>query len=65
MGGPSAVDKNVTDGAPQQDVLGYDMDAAKMTVSPPANKIRELQELMEEWPAGTVSYTHLTLPTKA
>ena len=37
-----------TDWAPQQDVLGLDLDTEKMTISMPAKKIRELQELLNE-----------------
>ena len=34
----------------QQEVLGFDLDTEKMTLSLPARKSRELQELLEDWP---------------
>ena len=34
----------------QQAVLGFDLDTEKMTLSLPARKSRELQELLEDWP---------------
>ena len=40
--------KKATDWVPQQEVLGFDLDSEKMTISLPTKKIRESQEL----PAG-------------
>ena len=40
------------DSAPQQGVLGVDLEKGEMPISPPARKIRELQELPEDSPAG-------------
>ena len=40
------------DSEPQQGVLGFNLNMGKMTISLPARKIRELQELLEEWSAG-------------
>ena len=43
--------KKVANWAPQQDVLGFDLDMQRMTISLPA-KVREVQELLEECPPG-------------
>ena len=42
----------VTDWATQQEVLGFDLDKERMTISLPARKISELQKMLEDWPAG-------------
>ena len=47
----------VTDSAPQQEVLGFDLDRDKMTISLPVRKVKELRELLEEWPAGRSTAT--------
>ena len=49
--------KKVTDWAPQQEVLGFDLDREKMTISLPARKVKELRKLLEEWPAGRSTAT--------
>ena len=38
---------SITDWAPQQEMLAFDLDTEKMTTSLPA---REMQELLPEWP---------------
>ena len=47
----------VTDWAPQQEVLGFDLDTEKMKISLPAGKVGELRELLEEWPTGGCTAT--------
>ena len=42
----------VTDWALLQEVLGYTLDTQKAAISMPPRNIRELQELLEEWPRG-------------
>ncbi|CAN0532247.1 unnamed protein product, partial [Laminaria digitata] len=42
--------KKVTDWAPKQEVLGFDLDTERMTISLPARKINELHEMLEDWP---------------
>ena len=54
---PLLSNKKVTDWAPQQEVLGFDLDTEKMTISLPARKVRELRELLEEWPTGRCTET--------
>ena len=49
--------RKVTDWAPQQEVLGFDLDTEKMTISLPARKVKKLRELLEEWPAGRSTAT--------
>ena len=41
--------KNVTDWAPRQEVLGFDSDTERMTISLPGRKIKELREMLQEW----------------
>ena len=54
---PLLSQKKVTDWAPQKDMLGFDLDAEKMTIALPARKVRELREPLEEWPAGRCTAT--------
>ena len=49
---PLLSNTTVTDWAPQQEVLGFDLDTERMTMSLPARTVRELQELLGEGPAG-------------
>ena len=59
--------KKVTDWAPQQEVLGFDLDTEKKARSLPIKKVRELWELLEEWPTGRNTATVrevLELPAK-
>ena len=42
--------KKVTDWAPRQEVLGFDLDTERMTISLPGRKITELREMLQEWP---------------
>ena len=42
--------KKVTDRAPPQKVLGFDLGTEIMTISLPDRKINELREMLEEWP---------------
>ena len=49
--------KTVTDWAPQQEVLGFNLDTEKMTISLPPRNIRELQELLDEWPEARLTAT--------
>ena len=44
--------KKVTDWPPKQEVLGFDLDTEKMTISLPTRKVKELQEVLEEGPTG-------------
>ena len=54
---PMLSHKKVTDWAPQQDVVGFDLDMERMTVSLPAKKVLELRKLLEERPAGRSTAT--------
>ena len=38
-------------GPPRQEVLGFDLDTERMTISLPARKVLELRNLLEEWSA--------------
>ena len=40
--------KKVMDWAPQQKVLGFDLDTEKMSILLSARKVREMRELLEE-----------------
>ena len=47
---------NITDWAPQQEMLGFDLDTEKMTISI-SLPAREMQELLPEWPAENLTAT--------
>ena len=54
-------------GPPRQEVLGFDLDTEKKARSLPIKKVRELWELLEEWPTGRNTATVrevLELPAK-
>ena len=42
--------KKVTDWAPRPEVLGFDLDTERLTISLPGGKINQLPEMLEEWP---------------
>ena len=42
--------ENMTNWAPRQEVLGFDLDTERMTISLPGRKINEKQEMLQEWP---------------
>ena len=48
---------NVTDWAPQQEVLGFDLDTERMTIPLPARKVLELRKLLKKRPAGASTAT--------
>ena len=52
---------NVTDWAPQQEVLGFDLDTERMTIPLPARKVLELRKLLKKRPAGASTATVLSL----
>ena len=49
--------KKVADWAPQQEVMGFDLDTERMTISLLARKVLELRKLLEEWPGGRSTAT--------
>ena len=49
-GEPLLSHKNLTDRVPRQEMLGFDLDTERMTISLPGNKINVLREMLQESP---------------